>query len=87
VFGKEAIGYEGVGVNRKAVIRDARMKGIRTRYPHAAVNGRQEIVRGVNPATNKPEKRIRESYVIRIPKEGAIVDTDTRTRTGQWQHR
>ena len=87
VFGPEAVGYEGVGPNRKAVIQDAKIKDIRKRHPHMAVNGHQEIVRGVNPATGKPEKRIRESYVIRIPKEGATVETDAFNRVGEWQRR
>jgi hypothetical protein len=87
VFGPEAIGHEGTGAARKPVIRNPRMAEIRKRYPHAAVNGYKEIVQGVNPTTGEPEKRARESYVIRIPKEGETVGTDRLNRTGQWQHR
>jgi len=86
-FAPEAIGYKGTGPNRKAFIRDAKIKDIRKRHPHAAVNGNQEIVRGINPETGKPEKRIRETYVIRIPKEGATVETDAFHRVGEWQRR
>ena len=86
-FGLEAVGYRGAGSDRKAFIRDAKIKGIRRRLPYAAVNGREEIVRGVNPETGTKEERVRESYVIRIPKEGATVDTDASHSVGQWKLR
>ncbi len=85
LFGPSAVQKVTEGQKVQAVTRDPQIRRIVERFKYLAVNGRQETVKILNPATGKRESTPQRPRVISVPQKKDTGELDSRYYSGYSQ--